>query len=169
MISKTLLLAIFLILVNVVNGTTLPSKCESCILMISEFNAELAQIKLPLSVDTIDKAEQVVMDVGERVCAIMIKYRIDSSKQDLNRFVKGTTDAMLQLKSMRDKGVKINLEIPEELWDAPGIESSQLKLYCESILEEFEEAFIGSIYNNKDLKKEICVDKLKCNNSKKEL
>lgn len=39
----------------------------------------------------------------------------------------------------RDKGVKVELGIPYELWDKPSVEITHLKTQCESLLEDHED------------------------------
>lgn len=38
----------------------------------------------------------------------------------------------------RDKGVKVELGIPYELWDKPSVEITTLKTQCEDMLENHE-------------------------------
>lgn len=37
-----------------------------------------------------------------------------------------------------DRGVKVDLGIPYELWDKPSVEITTLKQQCEDMLESFE-------------------------------
>nr|XP_005314767.2 protein canopy homolog 4 [Chrysemys picta bellii] len=45
---------------------------------------------------------------------------------------------MNTLKNLVNKGVKVDLGIPLELWDEPSVEVTQLKQQCETMLEQFE-------------------------------
>lgn len=47
----------------------------------------------------------------------------------------------------RDKGVKVELGIPYELWDKPSVEITTLKTQCEDLLENYE-ADIEHWYHN---------------------
>lgn len=47
----------------------------------------------------------------------------------------------------RDKGVKVELGIPYELWDKPSVEITTLKTQCEDLLETYE-ANIEDWYHN---------------------
>lgn len=51
------------------------------------------------------------------------------------------------LHGLVDKGVKVELGIPYELWDKPSAEVTQLKTQCETLLERHEED-IENWYNN---------------------
>jgi len=42
------------------------------------------------------------------------------------------------LHGLVDKGVKVELGIPYELWDKPSAEVTQLKTQCETLLERYE-------------------------------
>lgn len=52
---------------------------------------------------------------------------------------------MATLKGLVQKGVKVDLGIPLELWDEPSVEVTFLKKQCETMLEEFEDV-IGDWY-----------------------
>lgn len=51
------------------------------------------------------------------------------------------------LYSRRDKGVKVELGIPYELWDKPSVEITTLKTQCEDLLENYE-SDIENWYHN---------------------
>lgn len=51
------------------------------------------------------------------------------------------------LHGLVNKGVKVELGIPYELWDKPSAEVTQLKTQCETLLERHEED-IEEWYNN---------------------
>ena len=55
------------------------------------------------------------------------------------------------LEGLVNKGVKVDLGIPQGLWDKPSAEITQLKTQCESLLEDFEED-IEDWYFNKQVK-----------------
>lgn len=42
------------------------------------------------------------------------------------------------LHGLVDKGVKVDLGIPYELWDSPSAEVSKLKTQCETLVERYE-------------------------------
>lgn len=51
------------------------------------------------------------------------------------------------LHGLVNKGVKVELGIPHELWDKPSAEVTQLKTQCETLLERYEDD-IENWYNN---------------------
>lgn len=48
----------------------------------------------------------------------------------------------------RDKGVKVDLGIPYELWDKPSVEITTLKTQCENLLENHEADIENWYYNH---------------------
>lgn len=69
------------------------------------------------------------------------------------------------LHGLVDKGVKVELGIPEELWDKPSAEVTQLKTQCETLLEQYEGVIEDWYFNHQDeqdkpLIKFLCEDKV---------
>ncbi|CAG4963649.1 unnamed protein product [Parnassius apollo] len=63
------------------------------------------------------------------------------------------------LHGLVDKGVKVDLGIPYELWDKPSAEITHMKTQCESLLEENEAAIEEWYWNHQgyiDLKHHLC-------------
>lgn len=48
----------------------------------------------------------------------------------------------------RNKGVKVELGIPYELWDKPSAEITNLKTQCENLLEDHESDIEDWYYNH---------------------
>lgn len=48
----------------------------------------------------------------------------------------------------RDRGVKVELGIPYELWDKPSVEITTLKTQCEDLLENHEADIENWYYNH---------------------
>lgn len=51
---------------------------------------------------------------------------------------KGTSQTFQVLNNLVAKGVKVDLGIPQELWDEPPAEVTNLKTQCEKMLESHE-------------------------------
>uniref|UniRef100_A0A161N0L1 Protein canopy 4 n=1 Tax=Triatoma infestans TaxID=30076 RepID=A0A161N0L1_TRIIF len=64
---------------------------------------------------------------------IFTKKRTDST-----RFAKGMSQTFKTLHNLVDKGVKVDLGIPHELWDKPSVEITNMKTQCETVLEDYE-------------------------------
>ena len=54
------------------------------------------------------------------------------------------------------KGVKVDLGIPQELWDKPSAEITQLKTQCEALLENYEEDIEDWYFNNQVIPTDWC-------------
>lgn len=66
------------------------------------------------------------------------------------------------LHGLVDKGVKVDLGIPYELWDSPSAEVTKLKTQCETLLEQHEADIENWYFNQQDkgqpLIKHLCKD-----------
>jgi hypothetical protein len=49
-----------------------------------------------------------------------------------------------------DKGVKVDLGIPYDLWDKPSVEITNMRTQCESLLEENEDAIEEWYFNQQE-------------------
>lgn len=103
----------------------------------------------------------------EGVCDRVLEYNLHKERKDSTRFAKGMSQTFKTLHGLVDKGVKVDLGIPLELWDSPSAEVSKLKSQCETLLEKHE----GDIENwyfelqeqNVPLIKYLCEDKVLTN------
>lgn len=75
----------------------------------------------------------------ENVCDRVLEYNIHKERKDSTRFERGMSETFETLHGLVDKGVKVELGIPYELWDKPSAEVTQLKTQCETLLERHEE------------------------------
>merc|ERR1711872_1052369 len=64
---------------------------------------------------------------------------------------KGQSETWGTLEGLVDKGVKVDIGIPKELWDKPSAEITQLKTQCETLLENFEEDIEDWYFNKQDI------------------
>lgn len=74
----------------------------------------------------------------ENVCERILEYNIHKERKDSTRFAKGMSETFQTLHGLVDKGVKVELGIPFELWDKPSAEVTQLKTQCEMLVERHE-------------------------------
>ncbi|KAL1399720.1 hypothetical protein pipiens_000181, partial [Culex pipiens pipiens] len=75
----------------------------------------------------------------ENVCDRILEYNIHKERKDSTRFAKGMSQTFQTLHGLVDKGVKVDLGIPLELWDKPSAEITQMKTQCETMVENYEE------------------------------
>ncbi|KAK1344973.1 hypothetical protein QTO34_013677 [Cnephaeus nilssonii] len=142
----------------------LPSKCEVCKLLSLELQEKLSRtgrsrevLELGQVLDTGKRKktrplqrfysrslcfpsshrETRLEEALENLCEQTLDYSVHAERKGSLRYAKSQT--MATLKGLVQKGVKVDLGIPLELWDEPSVEVTFLKKQCEKMLEEFEE------------------------------
>lgn len=85
------------------------------------------------------KSELYFIEALEGVCDKLLEYNIHKERKDSTRFAKGMSTTFKTLHQLVDKGVKVDLGIPMELWDSPSAEITALKSQCEDSLEKYDE------------------------------
>jgi len=114
----------------------IPSKCESCMLFTSEIEATLK--RAPKSSSKVD-LEATLIDEIDQVCDRMLTYRLHKDKEGLARFSKEFSPTSQIIKDLKARGVDVKMDVPDELLDQPSLESGQLKMDCEWLIEKFED------------------------------
>lgn len=138
------------------HGVREPSRCEVCRILAFELNDQLMKTdkketiiigrfddNAGKSVKKIDfqRSEARLVEVLEKVCSDIEKYQIHAEhKRGVMRYRKHISETMATLNGLRLKGVKVELGIPEDLWNATSAETSKLKRQCDKLLEEAEES-----------------------------
>ncbi|XP_071562490.1 protein canopy 4 [Temnothorax nylanderi] len=143
-------------------GVIYANKCEVCKVLATELEARLDEtgkthdvLEIGYSVDDVapkkkkeyKKSELRLVESLEDVCERILEYNIHKERTDSTRFAKGMSQTFKTLHGLVDKGVKVELGIPYELWDKPSVEITTLKAQCESLLENHE-ADIEDWYHN---------------------
>uniref|UniRef100_A0A8D2HXN7 Canopy FGF signaling regulator 4 n=1 Tax=Urocitellus parryii TaxID=9999 RepID=A0A8D2HXN7_UROPR len=138
----------------------LPSKCEVCKLLSMELQEELSRtgrsrevLELGQVLDTGKRRRHVPYSISEtrleealeNLCERILDYSVHAERKGSLRYAKGQSQTMATLKGLVQKGVKVDLGIPLELWDEPSVEVTFLKKQCETMLEEFEDV-VGDWY-----------------------
>ncbi|KAL1396795.1 hypothetical protein pipiens_010260 [Culex pipiens pipiens] len=144
-------------------GVRYASKCEACKILATELQARLSEtgkshdvIEVGYNVDDVKprkrkeyrKSELRLLESMENVCDRILEYNIHKERKDSTRFAKGMSQTFQTLHGLVDKGVKVDLGIPLELWDKPSAEITQMKTQCETMVENYEEV-IERWYNDK--------------------
>ncbi|MEQ2239112.1 Protein canopy 4, partial [Ilyodon furcidens] len=62
----------------------------------------------------------------------------------------GSSQTMTTLKNLVNKGVKVDLGMPYELWDEPSAEVTNMKKQCETMLELYEEVVEDWYFHHQD-------------------
>lgn len=73
------------------------------------------------------KSELRLVESLDGVCDRILQYNIHKERTDSTRFAKGMSQTFQALHGLVDKGVKVELGIPYELWDKPSAEITNMK------------------------------------------
>ena len=144
-------------------GVKFASDCEVCKIVTFEFQDLLDKsgkssqvIETGYSVDKAKKktkyakSELRLVEALESLCERLLDYNIHKERTDSSRFARGTSQTFQALEGLVAKGVKVDIGIPQELWKKPSAEISQLKVQCESLLEEHEETIETWYFKHQD-------------------
>ncbi|XP_052860214.1 protein canopy homolog 4 [Anopheles cruzii] len=148
-------------------GVKYADRCEACKILATELQARLTEtgrshdvIELGYSVDDVKpkkrteyrRSELRLLDTLENVCERILQYNIHKERKDSTRFAKGMSQTFQTLHGLVDKGVKVDLGIPYELWDKPSAEITQMKTQCETLLEGYEDVIERWYFEKQDEK-----------------
>lgn len=146
-------------------GVKYANKCEVCKVVATELEARLAEtaktrdiLEIGYSVDDVlpkkkkeyKKSELRLVESMENLCERILKYNIHKERADSTRFAKGMSQTFKALHGLVDKGVKVELGIPYELWDKPSVEITTLKSQCEDLLENHESDIEDWYHNHQE-------------------
>ncbi|KAL2717116.1 protein canopy 4-like isoform X1 [Vespula squamosa] len=150
---------------------------KTCKIVATELEARLDEtgkthdiLEIGYSVDDIvpkkrkeyKKSELRLVESMENICERILQYNIHKERTDSTRFAKGMSQTFKTLHGLVDKGVKVELGIPYELWDNPSVEITTLKTQCENLLENHEQDIEDWYYNYQGkvpLMKYLCSDR----------
>lgn len=154
-------------------GVKYANKCEVCKILATELQGKLDDtgkihdiIEIGYSLDDVQpkkrtkyqKSELRLIESLDGVCERILEYNIHKERQDSTRFAKGMSQTFKTLHGLVDKGVKVDLGIPFELWNKPSVEITYMKSQCENLLEENEEAIENWYWHHQEeeLKNYLC-------------
>lgn len=108
------------------------------------------------------KSELRLIESLENICERVLEYNLHKERKGSTRFAKGMSQTFKALHGLVNKGVKVELGMPYELWDTPPAEVSRLKTQCESLIEQHEGDVEDWYYNEESngvpLIKYLCED-----------
>ncbi|XP_013103189.1 protein canopy homolog 4 [Stomoxys calcitrans] len=148
-------------------GVRYANKCETCKILATELQERLSEtgkshdvIETGYSVDDVKpkkrkeyrRSELRLLESIENVCDRILEYNLHKERSDSTRFAKGMSETFKTLHGLVDKGVKVDLGIPLELWDKPPVEVTQMKSQCENMLETYEDAIYEWYFHKQDEK-----------------
>ncbi|KAF2356673.1 protein of unknown function DUF3456 [Trinorchestia longiramus] len=153
-------------------GVKYATQCEVCKLVTKEVGERLQKTDSSDVIETgynldekkkrtkYNKSELRLVEVLESVCEGMQDYRVHKERVDSTRWAKMMSQTFRTLHGLVDRGVKVELGIPFELWDEPSAEVTQLKTQCEQFLEDQEEKITAWYFSNppdgSDLQVALC-------------
>lgn len=108
------------------------------------------------------KSELRLVESMDNVCEQILQYNLHKERKDSTRFAKGMSQTFQTLHGLVNKGVKVDLGIPYELWDNPSVEVTNMKNQCESLLESYEGDIEEWYFNHQEdepLIKYLCQDR----------
>ncbi|XP_028395360.1 protein canopy 4-like [Dendronephthya gigantea] len=107
-------------------------------------------------------SELRLIEALENVCENFRKYKVHKDKKDHERYSPDESATFKTLNALRDRGVKVNLGFPDEMWNAPDAEVVKLKTQCENMVEEYEEDISEWYYKHQDsnLYNWLCRDRI---------
>ncbi|XP_059474813.1 protein canopy homolog 3 [Neocloeon triangulifer] len=142
-------------------GVKYASKCEVCKILSTELEGRLEEtsktsevIETGYSIEKSKKKTQYtkselrLVESLEGLCERVLDYNLHKEREDSTRFAKGMSQTFKTLHGLVDKGVKVELGIPYELWDKPPAEVTNMKTQCETLLEQNEEAIEEWYFNH---------------------
>uniref|UniRef100_A0A1I8ND36 DUF3456 domain-containing protein n=1 Tax=Musca domestica TaxID=7370 RepID=A0A1I8ND36_MUSDO len=166
-------------------GVRFASKCETCKILATELQERLSEtgkshdvIETGYSVDDVKpkkrteyrRSELRLLESLENVCDRILEYNLHKERSDSTRFAKGMSETFKTLHGLVDKGVKVDLGIPLELWDKPPVEVTHMKSQCEDMLETYEDAIYEWYFHEQDQKgliDHLCAEQVLHENDKK--
>ncbi|KAJ8338185.1 hypothetical protein SKAU_G00371510 [Synaphobranchus kaupii] len=141
----------------------LPNKCEVCKFLTVELQVALDKsgrskeiLELGEVLDTGKRRRKIKYNTSEmrltealdNICEGILQYSIHAERPGSLRYAKGTSQTMATLKNLVNKGVKVDLGLPYELWDEPSVEVADMKKQCENMLEQYEEVVEDWYFHN---------------------
>uniref|UniRef100_A0ABM5FHX8 Protein canopy homolog 3 n=1 Tax=Pogona vitticeps TaxID=103695 RepID=A0ABM5FHX8_9SAUR len=152
----------------------LPSKCEVCKYVALELKSSFDETgRTKEVIDTkygfldgkaskikYTKSDIRLIEVVENLCKRLLEYNLHKERPGSNRFAKGMSETFETLHNLVQKGVKVVMDIPYELWNETSAEVSDLKKQCEIMVEEYEDV-IEDWYRNyqeEDISQFLCAN-----------
>ncbi|XP_067928917.1 protein canopy 4-like [Watersipora subatra] len=140
---------------DVASPYRLPTRCEVCKIFVQELTDRLAALDRNKEVlrlgQGLDDSQKKVVSYQKselklieaihepHICDEVKKYNVHAERAGSLRYAKGMSETMSTLHGLKNKGVKVDLGIPEELWDAPNAEVGQMTRECYTMVELHEE------------------------------
>ncbi|CAH1794477.1 unnamed protein product [Owenia fusiformis] len=152
-----------------------PSRCEVCKYLATELMLRLDETGRNKEVietgHGLEKKKRFKYNTAElrliealqepHICNKILEYNVHAEREGSLRYSKGMSETMQTLHGLKNKGVKVELGIPEELWDTPSAEVTIMQRHCFTVAEELEETIEDWYFHHQDepLMKYLCEDR----------
>ncbi|XP_037539535.1 protein canopy 4 [Nematolebias whitei] len=153
----------------------LPNKCEVCKFLTVELQEALQRtgrsnevLEVGEVLDTgkrrrkikYNTSETRLTEVLDNICERILQYNVHAERPGSLRYSKGSSQTMTTLRNLVNKGVKVDLGMPYELWDEPSAEVTDMKKQCETMLEQFEDVVEDWYFHHQEQRLEnfLCED-----------
>jgi len=113
-------------------GLIEPTRCETCKYFTLELSQRLLEtgskkeiLQTGHGLDRKKKeikyatSELRLIESLEDICDAILEYNMHKERTGSLRFAKGESQTMETLKSLKERGVQVDLGIPDEMWDEP--------------------------------------------------
>jgi len=153
-----------------------PSPCEICKYFVTELKSRLAESER--SKEVIETGHGLVKTKRFKyltselrlteaihephICENILQYNVHAERKGSLRYAKGMSETMQTLHGLVNKGVKVELGIPYELWDRPSAEVSKMHRSCFTFAEKYEEdieEWYYNLQNQEDLMQYLCAER----------
>ncbi|KAH3861569.1 protein canopy homolog 3-like isoform X1 [Dreissena polymorpha] len=142
-----------------------PSKCEVCKFLATELKLRLEETGKSKEVLEIghgldNKKKRIKYNTAElrliealqdpHICEKILEYNIHKERDGSNRFAKGQSETFQTLHGLVNRGVKVVMDVPYELWNHTSAEVAQLHRECFNVVERYEEVIEDWYYEHQD-------------------
>ncbi|XP_074648004.1 protein canopy 4-like [Tubulanus polymorphus] len=142
-----------------------PSKCEVCKYLVTElqdrlretgkykqtietgYNLDMNKKKIDYRTSELRLAEALV---DPHICDRILQYNVHKEKEGSLRFAKGQSETMRTLHGLVNKGVKVDLGIPHDLWDSPSAEVTEMQKHCYTMVGDYEDEIEEWYFHHQD-------------------
>ncbi|XP_045214899.2 protein canopy homolog 3-like isoform X2 [Mercenaria mercenaria] len=143
-----------------------PSKCEVCKYLATELKDRLEETGKTKEVLQIghgldpDKKKKIKYNTAElrliealqdpHICDKILQYNIHKEREGSLRFAKGQSETFQTLHNLVNKGVKVVMDVPYELWNETSAEVAELHRQCFTVVERYEETIEDWYFEHQD-------------------
>lgn len=148
-----------------------PGKCDVCKYLVEELKLRLGEtnkkekIRIGHGLDPDHSIDYQTSELrliealqDPHVCDRLLKYDIHKERKGSLRFAKGKSETMQTLQGLVNRGVKVDMDIPYDLWNETSAEVRELHRMCFNMVGDYEDDIEEWYYHhqNHDLLDYLC-------------